>query len=290
MKHTKTLFILALMVAVLAGIYSGIGLFSSGGPGNFMFTTLRGDSVKMYGQGIYQFDTAFRAPIFRGTDAITLFVAIPTLLIGAVISLRGRLRSRIFVTSMLAYFLYNSASLAFGAAYNNLLLVYIVCASLSLFGFVMGFQSIDIDRLGRSTSNKLPRMPIALFLFLAASSLLVWVIDIVSALINGTIPQGLGPYTTEATYSLDLGVILPAAVLAGVLVLRRKALGTLLASILITLNVSIGFVVASQSIMQALDGIILKPGEYAAYVAPFVGLSVIAIIMIVTIYRAISEP
>ena len=87
-----------------------------------------------------------------------------------------------------------------------------------------------------------------------------------------------------------MSIILPSAFLAGVLVLRRSPWGTLLASILITVNVTIGLVVASQSITQAMDGIFLTPAQYAAYVAPFVILSLIAIGLIMSIHRSISDP
>jgi hypothetical protein len=190
---------------------------------------------------------------------------------------------------MLAYFLYNSASLALGAAYNDLLLVYIASFSMSLFAFILAFTSIDLQTLATQTSPNLARRGIAVFLFIAGLSLLVWVMDIVIALVNSGVPANLGPYTTEATYTLDLGIILPTAYLAGVLVWRRSPLGTLLAAIVITLNISIGLVVASQSIMQFLDGIILKPAEYAAYVAPFVTLSLVAVGLVSNIHRSIIE-
>lgn len=289
MKTSNTLIWLSVLVALLAAVYAGVGLFSRGGDGPFTFTTLHGRTVEMYGQGLYRNDSSFKAPILRGTDAVTLFVCVPALLLAIVWYRRGSLRGRIFLTSMLAYFLYNSASLAFGAAYNNMLLVYIICASASFFAFLVAFNSIDLETLAAQTSPKLPRVGISIFLFFAGLSLLVWLMDIVIALTQGTVPPNLGPYSTEATYALDLGVILPTAYLAGILMLRRSPLGTLLASILITLNVTIGLVVASQSIMQALDGIILSPGEYAAYVAPFVTLSLIAVWLIILIHRNISD-
>jgi hypothetical protein len=289
MKTSKILTWLSILVAILAVLYSAVGLFSSGGDGPFTFTTVHGQTVEMYGRGLYSHDTLFKAPIFRGTDAVTLFVCVPVLFLAILIYRRGSLRGRLFLTSMLAYFLYNSASLALGAAYNYLLLVYIACFSLSFFAFVMAFSSIDLQILAANTSPKLPRLGIAIFMFLAGLSLSVWFLDIFASLSQGTVPPNLGPYTTEATYTLDLGIIFPSAFLAGILVLRRAPLGTLLASVLMTLNISIGLVVASQSIMQALDGIILSPGEYAAYVAPFVTLSLVAIGLVVSIFRNISE-
>lgn len=289
MKISNTLTILSMLVAILAAVYAGIGLFSTGGEGPFDFTTLHGQSVEIYGQGIYRNDASFKAPILRGTDAVTLFVCVPVLLLAVAWYRRGSLRGGLLLTSILAYFLYNSASLGFGAAYNNILLLYIASFSLSFFALVLAFRSIDLETLGARTSSRLPRFWIAVFLFVAGLSVLVWLMDIVLALLERSIPPTLGPYTTEATYILDLGIILPTAYLAGILVLRRSPWGTLLASILITVNISIGLVVASQSIMQALDGIILTPGQYAAYVAPFVTLSLVAIGLILSIHRSISE-
>jgi hypothetical protein len=289
MKMSNTLTILSVLVAILAAVYSGIGLFSTGGQGSFEFTTLHGQTVDIYGQGIYRNDAAFRAPIFRGTDAVTLFLCVPALLIALAWYRRGSLRGGLLLTSMLAYFLYNSASLGFGAAYNNILLLYIASFSASLFALVFAVQNIDLHTLAARTSPKLPRVWISVFLFVAGLSLIVWLMDIVVALSSNGVPGTLGPYSTAATYVIDLGIILPTAYLAGILVLRRSPWGTLLASILITVNISIGLVVASQSIMQALDGIFLTPGQYAAYVAPFVTLSLIAKGLIVSIQRNISE-
>jgi hypothetical protein len=289
MKISNTLTILSILVAVFAAVYSGIGLFSSGGPGPFEFTTLRGQTVEIYGQGINQNDAAFRAPIFRGTDAVVLFVCVPVLLIALAWYRRGSLRGGLLLTSMLAFFLYNSASMAFGAAYNNILLVYITSFSLSFFALILAFLGIDLETLRARTSPRLPRVWIAVFLFFAGLSLLVWLMDILVALGSNSVPATLGPYTTEATYVIDLGIILPTAYLAGILVLRRSPWGTLLACLLITVNVSIGLVVASQSIMQALDGILLTPGQYAAYVAPFILLSLFAIGLLISIHRNISD-
>jgi hypothetical protein len=289
MKKSNTLTLLTLLVAIFAIAYSGIGLFSKGGPGPHEFTSLHGQTLKIYGQGIYRNDAAFKAPIFRGTDALTLFLCVPVLLIALFWYRHGSLRGGLLLTSMLAYFLYNSISLAFGAAYNDILLIYIASFSLSFFALVIAFLSIDPGTLASRTSSRLPRIWIAVFLFIAGLSVLVWLMDIVVALTSGTFPLTLGPYSTEATYILDLGIILPTAYLAGVLVLRRNPWGTLLASNLITVNVTIGLVVVSQSIMQAMDGIFLAPAQYAAYVAPFTILSLVAVGLIISIQRNISD-
>ena len=289
MKISNTLTILSILVAIFAAAYAGIGLFSKGGDGPFEFTTLHGQTVEIYGRGIYHNDASFKAPIFRGTDAVTLFLCVPALLVGLAWYRRGSLRGGLLLTSMLAFFLYNSASLGFGAAYNDILLLYIVSFSLSFFALILAFLSIDLGALKARTSSRLPRIWIAVFLFIAGLSLLVWLMDIIVGLTTRSVPFTLGPYTTETTYIIDLGIILPAVYLAGILVLRRSPWGTLLASILITINVTIGLAVTSQSLVQAMDGIILTPAQYATYAAPFILLSFFAVGLLVSIQRNISD-
>jgi hypothetical protein len=289
MKKSNTLTVLTLLVASFVIAYTSIGLFSKDGPGPRQFTTLHAQTVEIYGRGIYRNDTSLRATTFRGTDAVTLFICVPALLMALLWYRRGSLRGGLLLTSMLAYFLYNSTSLAFAAAYNDILLIYIASLSLSFFALVTAFRLMDLNTLQEQTSPRLPRIWIAVFLFIAGLSLLVWLMDIVGSLLSHSMPVTVGPYTTEVTYILDLGILLPTIYLAGILVLRRNPWGTLLASILITVNVTIGLVVASQSIVQALDGIILTSAQYAAYVAPFVMLSLIATGLLIAIHRNLSD-
>jgi hypothetical protein len=86
-----------------------------------------------------------------------------------------------------------------------------------------------------------------------------------------------------------VGIITPAAFLAGLLLLRRKPLGYLLTTTLLILLTLIGLVVVGQTVMQTLDGIVLSTGQVAAYVAPFVLLSLIAVWLTVVLFRSLSD-
>jgi hypothetical protein len=54
-----------------------------------------------------------KAPIFRGTDAVTLFVSVPLLALSFLLYRRGSLRGALLLVGVLGFFLYYSASLAF---------------------------------------------------------------------------------------------------------------------------------------------------------------------------------
>jgi biopolymer transport protein ExbB/TolQ len=62
-----------------------------------------------------------------------------------------------------------------------------------------------------------------------------------------------------------------------------------LAAILLIFLVFTGLVATGQSIVQALDGIIHSPQIYAAYVAPFIFLSLIATGLTFAIFRNIAK-
>ena len=69
-------------------------------------------------------------------------------------------------------------------------------------------------------------------LFLGAAVGLLWIGRIVPPLIEGTMPIGLEHYTTLVIQGLDLGIVIPTQVIAGVLLIKRKTFGYLLASVM----------------------------------------------------------
>lgn len=289
MKRSNVVVGLSSLVALLALVAAGAGLFWPGEGSPFTFTTLRGQTVEMYGQGLYRYDTFFKAAILRGTDGVTLLVGIPLLVWAIGCYQRDSLRGGLLLTGVLAYFLYKSASLALGVAYNDLILVYTVYFSASLFAFVLAFTSIDLPALSARVSPNLPHGWIAAFLFLAGLSVFVWLIDIIGGLAQGRAPENLASYTTEITYPIDLGIIAPAAFLGGVLVLRRAPLGYVLAATLLTLNALVGVMVVGQSIAQTLAGITLSTVEWVAFVGTFVVMSVVAVWLLALLFRHIED-
>jgi hypothetical protein len=280
---------LSSLIAVLALIAAGAGLFWRDAGRPFAFTTLHGQTIQIYGQGLYRYDTFFKAPINRGTDAATLLAGLPLLVLATLSYRRGSLRGGVLLTGVLAYFLYNSASLAFGVAYNPLFLVYIAYFSASLFAFVLAFTSIDLRALSTHISPRLPYRGIAAFVFVAGLTVFVWLIDIIGGLAQGQAPPGLASYTTEITSAIDLGIIAPTAFLTSILLLRRAPLGYLLACIILVLLAIIGMVVVAQTVAQTLAGITLSTGEYVGKVGTFVIMSLIAIWLAVRLLRGLSD-
>lgn len=278
-------------LAALAGLFgliaAGGGLFWPGDGSPFEFTTLHGEQLRMYGQGLYRNDTYFKAAILRGTDGVTLFVCVPLLVWAIVLARRGSPRGELLLIGILSFFLYNSISLAMGVAFNDFFLVYVLYFSASLFAFLVNFTAFDREMLAGRASHGGPHRSLAAFMVLAGLSVFVWFIDIVGARLEGTVPVGLASYTTEVTYVLDLGIIAPTAFLGAVLVWQRRPLGYLIAATILILNALVGVLVVGQSISQSMAQIPMTLVEFVAFIGVFLVMSLIAAWFVWQILRRI---
>jgi hypothetical protein len=283
---------LSLLVAVLALVASGLALFWQDGPRPSAFRTVRGDTVQLYGHGLYQYDTLFFGAGNRGADVVTLFVAVPLLLVCLLLYWRGSLRGRLLLIGILTYFLYVYASLAFGAAYNALFLVYVGLFSASLFALLLTFTSIDHGVFESRLSPRLPSRGPAAFMFASAAVLVVlWLgLGLLPAMISGQPPKLLDSYTTLTTYVLDLGIITPATFVTGLLLMRRKALGYLMAFSLLGIILMLVPTIAAQTVSQLSAGVSLTPGEIVGPVGGFVILGLFAAWVLIALLRPIQEP
>ena len=77
MKTSNIVIWLSLLIAGLALIAATVGVFWQTDGNSFSFTTLRGQTVQIYGRGLYRYDTVFTGAGFRGTDVVTLLLGIP---------------------------------------------------------------------------------------------------------------------------------------------------------------------------------------------------------------------
>src|SRR5205823_2519128 len=100
-KASRSLLILSALIVALALIAAGTGVLwqgsvgSSGSGTHPEFTTLRGESVPMWGSGLYRFDSVSGASQEIAQDVVTLCVGIPLLIVAAVLSARGSLRGKL---------------------------------------------------------------------------------------------------------------------------------------------------------------------------------------------------
>ncbi|MCE7986979.1 MAG: hypothetical protein DYG89_37880 [Caldilinea sp. CFX5] len=291
MKRSYTLIGLTCLVAVLAFIAAGGAFLWPAADAPALFTTAHGETVQLYGQGLYRYDSLLIGSGYRGQDLVVLVVGLPLLVIALLFYWRGSLRGGLLLTGMLAYLLYYGVSMVFGAAYNPLFLVYIALYSAGLFAFVLAFAAIDQQSLPAALSSALPHRGIAIFLFVIAVVLcVVWLgLSLAPAMVQGRPPAELAHYTTLLTHALDLGIMVPVSILAGILLLRRSGLGYLLTAIMLIFSWLIGVTIAASTLAQWLAGYPYTIGQLIGMVAPFMVLAVVGLRYTVLFFRTVVE-
>lgn len=280
MRYQTPLRWLIMLIGLLALVAAAAGLFwqSSGEP--YPITSYRGEPVVILGQGLYRYDTVSTAAQEQATDFVTLVVGLPLLAVATWLTMRGSLRGRLLLTGTLGYFLYTYMSMAFLTAYNQLFLVYVLLFSLSLFAFILSMLSFDLADLPQHFAATLPRRSIAGLLFASGAFLLLaWLGRIVPPLLQGQIPA-LENATTLVIQAMDLGLITPLCILAGILLLRQSAWGYLLASVAVMKMLTLGTAVSIMALNMLRVGVPASPVELLVFPTLTVANLVLAVLLL----------
>ena len=277
---------LGAVIVVLAALATIVGLFAR--PNPVTVVTVRGSAAELFGGGVYHYDTVFAGAGNRGTDAVTLLVAIPLLVLCLLGSRRESLRWNLMLSGAVTWFLYVYLTMSVGSAFNPLFLLYVALFSAALWMLGLVVRNIDLGRLAGQLDG-LPRVgPAVLMLVSAAATAVIWLVPIVAAQLAGDAPARLDSYTTVVTTAIDAAVITPAAFVAGILILRRSAAGYLMAFPLVVLEAMLAPMIAAQTTSQVLAGVSLQPGEIIGPLAGFTVLAGVAVWVLVMVLRAVQ--
>ncbi len=278
LKWLIPVIILLTFITAFTGVIPGEGQ-------PYTMTNFRGEEVTINARGLYYWDTVSSAAQMQANDLVTLLLGLPLLAISFWLTLRGSLRGRLLLTGTLGFILYTYITMCFGAAYNQLFLVYVALFSLSLFAFILIMMSFDLTILPDHFSEKLPRGWIAGLLFFAAAFLsLAWLGRIAATFAPDSIPT-LDNTTSMFIQVMDLGVIVPLCGLSGILLLRRSAWGYLLASVSLMKFLTMGIAVSVMSLNMRRVGVPISMVEAMMFPA----ITLANIIMATLLLRNIKD-
>jgi hypothetical protein len=247
---------------------------------------MRGETVSLYGRGLYRFDTVSVVAQAIAQDAVTLVLGIPLLVAGIVLTRKGSLRGRLLLTGTLGYFVYTYTSYVFLAAYNPLFLLYVALFSMTLFAFILAMKDLNPGVIAGRFSERFPRRGVAIFMIILAAFLtMAWLGRIVPALIAGTPPFGLESYTTLVIQALDLGIIVPASALSAVLLWRRRPWGYALGAVVLVKGLTMGAALVAMIVNQILAGQNVSMVE----VVMFSSIAIAALVFTLIMFRSVRE-
>jgi hypothetical protein len=172
---------------------------------------------------------AWAREALRGGDLVTLLLAAPLLIGTLILARRGSHRAHVVWMGVLAYSIYNYAYYVFGATFNDLFMLHIALFSLSVFSIACALPSLDASGI----ANRLRTERTARWVggFLAIVGLLqglLWVFVVLRNAFTGELIKNIPVSGQHLVFALDLGLLVPSLIVAGVLLFRRTPIGYLL--------------------------------------------------------------
>ncbi len=257
-EKNNTLIVLNIVTILLVMVVTITGILSFDPGQSYYAMNQYGESIRIWGSGIYSHDSFFKAPIHIGTDITVLFVVVP-LALYSFTKFRKEQSVERYIQNFgyISLLLYYSACLAFGVTYNRLHLVYILLFSTCLFSenILLAFFYKKENEENRGVNSFFTK-GMKVFLILSGFSLFVaWLPDIIPTLIKDSPLALIEVYTTEPTYVLDMGIISPLMFITYYLCKKEKFIGYVLFRMILIVCLVIGIMLPVQTIFQILAGI-----------------------------------
>ena len=169
----------------------------------------------------------------RGGDLTTLLLAAPILLLSLVFVRRGSRRAQVVWLGTLAYSVYNYAYYAFGARFNDVFLVHIALLALSIWATVFAVAGLDVATVVRSLDRSRSGRWVGAFLALVGTILGgLWIALSIRFALTGELMADIPIRGIHLVFAIDLALLVPALVVAGVLCWRRTAVGVLFGAVM----------------------------------------------------------
>jgi hypothetical protein len=171
-------------------------------------------------------DGAWASEALRGGDLVTLVVAAPLLAYALVRTIAGSTRWPVVWIGLLGYSAYNYGFYVFGPSFNDAFLLHIMAMSMSLFGIALALPSMDWPAVGeRFRNDRWARWIGSVLIAVGVLQGAAWVFLILRFVATGKVLEQIPVEGQHLIFALDLAFMMPALVVAGVLLFRRTTIG-----------------------------------------------------------------
>lgn len=254
MKFKKQITLLVILICITSFITTLLGIFSNSGEGSYSYKTIRGETIEIYGKGLYRHMSSDVAIQGIAQDYVTLFIGIPILIFGLFYCRKGKVKAKFLLTGSLLYFFLTYLFYTAMAMYNEMFLAYVLLLSCSLFALILNLISFDY----KNPIFKFDKtIRIAAYFLITNSTIIgiLWLSVILPPLLNKTLyPIGLQHYTTLIVQGFDLGVFLPLGFVSAILALRKSVFGNIFTTIYIIFLSILMTALTSKVIFMAYSG------------------------------------
>lgn len=188
-----------------------------------------------------------------GQDLVNGILITPMLLICTIYTLRNNTTAFFIWGGIHLYLLYTFIIYAFNIHFNYFFLLYCIVLSISFYSLLWyGYRIVLVYMQSATSPRYTQKLSGVYFVTIGSLFIFLWLSEIIPAIVQRTHPQSIEEtgLFTNPVHVLDLSVVLPAIVLAGVLLLRGKRPGHLLAPSLLTFMLLMNITIVSLSLFM----------------------------------------
>ena len=160
-------------------------------------------------------------------DIVNLAIVMPLMAFFTWRALRGSTASYLVWLGFLTFTVYNYFIYTFSIHFGPLFLVWVAILGTSIFALVGGALSLDANAVANALNFRKERIVAAFLMLTAVLFAILWLSDIVPALVDGSAPAAATDVNlpTNPVHVLDLAFFLPAVAIVGGSLWQRRALG-----------------------------------------------------------------
>jgi len=224
----------------------------------------------------YARETASMAAQGIGQDIVDLFLVVPAVVITLVLMRRNKRIATLLFGGLIFYVLYSFIIYSLGVHFNLMFLVYCFTLGTASFVFIFYFYLLSRVNVKDWFNEKTPNHGLAiLFIIVAAMFYMLWLKDLIPAIINNEVPESVTDYNllVNPVHVIDLSFALPGLIITSLLLLNKHNLGYLLAPIALVFIIILTIALAAMVIMTRIKGI----SEDATIAIIFIILSFVSI-------------
>jgi len=210
-KTDQIIFFLSVPLAILTAIASYAGIFI---------------------ESTYVRENTFYAAQGIGQDIVNLFIVVPILLIAAVFSWRNSKLGLLIWSGAVFYLAYSYTIYCFGLHFNNLFIAYCLILGLSFYS-LMYFVIISLNQnVSEWFAKEVSIKSTGIFLIvIAVLFYFIWLSEIIPAILKNATPRSIieSGLLINPVHVLDIAICLPALIITGIALMKKKNIGFLLA-------------------------------------------------------------
>src|ERR1035437_3088525 len=245
--NDTNILLLSIPTAILTALVSYAGIFIG--------STYSKETVNYAAQGI-------------GQDYVNLFIVVPALIIAAFFAYRKSKIGLFIWSGAMFYLAYSYTIYSFGLHFNNLFIAYCMILGLSFYSLVYFLITSLKENISEWFTQKIPASSTGIFLIVITLLFYyTWLSEIIPAIMNNTTPKSVAEsgLLINPVHVLDIAICLPALILTGISLIKRKSIGLLLAPTMMIFCIFMAVAIAAMVFVLKSKGLEADSGLSAVF-------------------------